>query len=116
MMKDATIHTQKDYIPTIFDTFSTNVIVENMTYNIHLWDTAGQEDCDILRPFTYKESDVLVVAFSLVSRASYENVLKKWIPELRLFAPGVPIILVGTKLDLREDIQYLLMENSVTKY
>jgi hypothetical protein len=37
----------------------------------------GQEDCDILRPFTYRESDVLVVAFSLVSRASYENVLKK---------------------------------------
>ncbi|KAK2449961.1 RAC [Trifolium repens] len=96
-----------EYIPTVFDTFSTNVVVENMTYNLDLWDTAGQEDCDILRPFSYRESDVLVVAFSLVSRASYENVLKKWIPELQRFAPGVPIILVGTKLDLREDRQYL---------
>ncbi|QHO16031.1 Phosphoenolpyruvate carboxylase [Arachis hypogaea] len=32
-------------------------------------------------------------------KASYENVAKKWIPELRHYAPGFPIILVGTKFD-----------------
>ncbi|GLT72727.1 hypothetical protein SLA2020_446350 [Shorea laevis] len=40
-------------------------------------------------------------------RASYENVLKKWIPELQHYAPGIPVVLVGTKLDLREDKHYL---------
>ncbi|KAF4390929.1 hypothetical protein G4B88_030607 [Cannabis sativa] len=96
-----------DYIPTVFDNFSANVVVEATTVNLGLWDTAGQEDYNRLRPLSYRGADVFVLAFSLVSRASYENVLKKWIPELQHFSPGVPVVLVGTKLDLREDKHYL---------
>ncbi|XP_027339650.1 rac-like GTP-binding protein ARAC8 [Abrus precatorius] len=96
-----------DYIPTVFDNFSANVVVEGITVNLGLWDTAGQEDYNRLRPLSYRGGDVFVLAFSLVSRASYENVLKKWIPELQHYAPGIPVVLVGTKLDLREDKRYL---------
>ncbi|XP_038984048.1 rac-like GTP-binding protein 5 isoform X1 [Phoenix dactylifera] len=96
-----------DYIPTVFDNFSANVVVDGTTVNLGLWDTAGQEDYNRLRPLSYRGADVFVLAFSLVSRASYENVLKKWIPELQHFAPGVPVVLVGTKLDLREDKYFL---------
>ncbi|CAN6441619.1 unnamed protein product [Victoria cruziana] len=92
-----------DYIPTVFDNFSANVVVDGNIVNLGLWDTAGQEDYSRLRPLSYRGADVFVLAFSLVSRASYENVLKKWMPELRRFAPNVPIVLVGTKLDVRED-------------
>uniref|UniRef100_A0A453EHW5 Uncharacterized protein n=1 Tax=Aegilops tauschii subsp. strangulata TaxID=200361 RepID=A0A453EHW5_AEGTS len=31
----------------------------------------------------------------------------QWMPELRRYAPGIPVLLVGTKLDLREDRAYL---------
>ncbi|KAL1808848.1 rac-like GTP-binding protein ARAC7 [Daucus carota subsp. sativus] len=92
-----------DYIPTVFDNFSANVAVDGSIVNLGLWDTAGQEDYSRLRPLSYRGADIFVLAFSLISRASYENVLKKWMPELRRFAPNVPIVLVGTKLDLRED-------------
>uniref|UniRef100_A0ACD5U6Z4 Uncharacterized protein n=1 Tax=Avena sativa TaxID=4498 RepID=A0ACD5U6Z4_AVESA len=68
----------------------------------------GQEDYNRLRPLSYHGADVFVLAFSLVSRASYENIMKKWIPELQHHAPGVPVVLVGTKLDLREDEHYLM--------
>nr|KYP56273.1 Rac-like GTP-binding protein 3 [Cajanus cajan] len=91
--------TSNDYIPTVFDNFSANVVVEGTTVNLGLWDTAGQEDYNRLRPLSYRGADVFVLAFSLVSHASYENVLKKWIPELQHFAPGVPVVLVGTKLE-----------------
>uniref|UniRef100_A0A0E0L9R4 Uncharacterized protein n=1 Tax=Oryza punctata TaxID=4537 RepID=A0A0E0L9R4_ORYPU len=97
-----------DYVPTVFDNFSANVVVDGTTVNLGLWDTAGQEDYNRLRPLSYRGADVFVLAFSLVSRASYENVMKKWLPELQHYAPGVPIVLVGTKLDLREDKHYLL--------
>ncbi|KAJ6957860.1 hypothetical protein NC653_039744 [Populus alba x Populus x berolinensis] len=97
-----------DYIPTVFDNFSANVAVDGSIVNLGLWDTAGQEDYSRLRPLSYRGADIFVLAFSLISRASYENVLKKWMPELRRFAPNVPIVLVGTKLDLREDRGYLV--------
>ncbi|XP_015059220.1 rac-like GTP-binding protein ARAC7 isoform X1 [Solanum pennellii] len=96
-----------DYIPTVFDNFSANVSMDGKIVNLGLWDTAGQEDYSRLRPLSYRCADVFVLAFSLISRASYENVLKKWMPELRRFAPDVPIVLVGTKLDLRDDNGYL---------
>uniref|UniRef100_A0A7N0T4R2 Rac-like GTP-binding protein ARAC7 n=1 Tax=Kalanchoe fedtschenkoi TaxID=63787 RepID=A0A7N0T4R2_KALFE len=92
-----------DYIPTVFDNFSANVAVDGNLVNLGLWDTAGQEDYSRLRPLSYRGADVFILAFSLTSKASYENVLKKWMPELRRFAPDVPILLVGTKLDLRGD-------------
>ncbi|KAK2381547.1 rac GTP-binding protein RHO1 [Trifolium repens] len=95
-----------DYVPTVFDNFSANVVVDGNTINLGLWDTAGQEDYNRLRPLSYRGADVFLLAFSLISRASYENIAKKWIPELRHYAPGVPIILVGTKLDLRDDNQF----------
>ncbi|KAJ6673630.1 RHO FAMILY GTPASE [Salix viminalis] len=85
--------------PTVFDNFSANVAVDGSIVNLGLWDTAGQEDYSRLRPLSYRGADIFVLAFSLISRASYENVLKKWMPELRRFAPNVPIVLVGTKLE-----------------
>ncbi|KAG6401076.1 hypothetical protein SASPL_137921 [Salvia splendens] len=67
---------------------------------------SGQEDYNRLRPLSYRGADVFILAFSLISKASYENVSKKWIPELKHYAPGVPIVLVGTKLDLRDDKEF----------
>ncbi|KAI9198910.1 hypothetical protein LWI28_024214 [Acer negundo] len=96
-----------DYVPTVFDNFSANVVVDGSTVNVGLWDTAGQEDYNRLRPLSYRGADIFLLAFSLISKASYENVYKKWIHELRHYAPNVPVVLVGTKLDLRDDKQFL---------
>ena len=58
---------------------------------------------DRLRPLSYPQTDVFLACFSIISPASFENVKAKWYPEINHHCPNVPIILVGTKIDLRED-------------
>jgi len=95
-----------EYVPTIFD----NYVVEldasaggaKKKIELGLWDTAGQEEYDRIRPLSYPDSSVFLLCFSVVNKVSFQNVLDKWSPELQHYAPTVPIILVGTKSDLRE--------------
>jgi len=93
-----------EYIPTVFDNYSASVMIDGKTISLGLWDTAGQEDYDRLRPLSYPQTDVFLVCFSLVSPPSYENVRTKWHPEIAHHAPSTSILLVGTKLDLRDDL------------
>ncbi|XP_050941316.1 rac-like GTP-binding protein ARAC2 [Cucumis melo] len=85
-----------DYVPTVFDNFSANVVVDGSTVNLGLWDTTGKEDYSRLRPMSYRGADVFLLAFSLISKATYENIFKKWLPELKHYAPNVPILFFST--------------------
>lgn len=74
-------------------------------YTLGLFDTAGQEDYDRLRPLSYPQTDVFLVCFSVTSPPSFENVREKWFPEVHHHCPGVPCLIVGTQTDLRDDPQ-----------
>eukprot|EP00094_Tigriopus_californicus_P001206 TCALIF_01168-PA protein Name:"Similar to Rac1 Ras-related C3 botulinum toxin substrate 1 (Rattus norvegicus)" AED:0.24 eAED:0.24 QI:0/0.33/0/0.75/1/1/4/0/190 len=90
------------YVPTVFDNYAANLMVDGNYVHLGLWDTAGQSDYDRLRPLAYPETDVFIVCFSLTEKDSVDNVRCKWIPELRHHrGEDVPVLLVGTKMDLR---------------
>ena len=92
-----------EYISTILDCYFANVMVDGKPNNLGLWDTAGRGDYDSLRSLCYPQTDVFLICYSLTNPASYENVSAQWYPEVSHHCPNTPIILVGTKLDLRDD-------------
>ncbi|XP_065575922.1 ras-related C3 botulinum toxin substrate 1-like isoform X1 [Artemia franciscana] len=92
-----------EYVPTVFDNYSAPMVCDGVAVSLGLWDTAGQEDYDRLRPLSYPQTDVFLICFSVISPSSYENVTSKWYPEIKHHCPDAPIILVGTKIDLRDD-------------
>eukprot|EP01084_Bolivina_argentea_P278718 476282_1 len=91
-----------EYVPTVADNHPRQHCYNDTNYQITSWDTAGQEDYDRLRPLAYPHTHVFIVAFSLISRHSFNNVKTKWIPEIKYHAEDIPFLIVGTKDDLRE--------------
>ncbi|ODM88505.1 Ras-related protein ced-10 [Orchesella cincta] len=96
-------------VPTVFDQFTVNLSVDDKPVTLNLCDSSGSECYDRLRPMIYPRTDVCIICFSLEEQsASFENVQKKWWPEVNNYLPTTttPIILVGTKQDVR-DVQLL---------
>ena len=91
----------EEHVPTVFDNYKAEVMVDNRQYTLGLWDTAGQSDFDVLRPLSYPGTDIFLIIFSITSPSSFDSIKSKWIPELQKHAPDIPFILIGTKLDMR---------------
>ncbi|TAQ85696.1 hypothetical protein B7494_g5968 [Chlorociboria aeruginascens] len=91
------------YVPTVFENYITYPThpASGKTLELALWDTAGQEEYDRLRPLSYPETDLLFVCFAIDCPNSLENVMDKWYPEVLHFCPYTPLVLVGLKSDLR---------------
>ncbi|CAO3634025.1 unnamed protein product [Cunninghamella blakesleeana] len=98
-----------EYVPTVFDNTVSDIKIDGKTIELALWDTAGQEDFDRLRPLSYPDSDAVLICFSVDSPDSLENVQEKWHPEVMHFCCGLPIILVGLKTDLRNDPEIIAL-------
>lgn len=97
-----------EYIPTAIDTYDVVVHVDGEPVTFEMCDTPGQDDFDTLRPLVYPNTDVFLICFSVVSPSSFMNIREKWVPEIKKSkekgSKAVPIILVGTQSDLRNDV------------
>lgn len=97
----------KSYVPTVFDnmTIEKTIKINNEEHkvSVDLWDTAGQEEFDRIRPLSYRDTHVFLICFSVVSPPSFENLDNKWIPEIEHHEQNAMKLLVGLKCDLRDD-------------
>ena len=93
----------EEYIPTTFETFCSNLIVDDKSVRLDMFDTHGHEEYDRLRPLAYGDADVFLLCFSVDSPISFEHVKSKWAKEPLTYCPKARTIVVGTKSDLRED-------------
>jgi len=66
------------YVPTVFENYVTDCRVDGKSVQLALWDTAGQEDYERLRPLAYSQAHVILIAFSTSSPDSLHNITTKW--------------------------------------
>jgi small GTP-binding protein len=86
---------------TVFESYKCKVTVDNVEYNIQLWDTAGQEELEAVRTLSYPNTNVFLLCYSVADRTSYDNVKNKCVVEIKQHVKDAVFLLVATKADLR---------------
>ncbi|KAJ3300708.1 hypothetical protein HK104_007609 [Borealophlyctis nickersoniae] len=95
-----------EYIPTIFENYISRISLSpTQTVELSLWDTSGQEDYDRLRPLSYPDTAVILIAFAVDARNTFVDIAERWNPEVNHFLPGVPKLLIGCRTDLRAVVE-----------
>jgi Rho family protein len=89
------------YEPTVFENYVHDIFIDNTHIELSLWDTAGQEEFDRLRSLSYDDTHAIMLCFSVDNPDSLENVESKWVGEILENCPGVELVLVALKCDLR---------------
>eukprot|EP01103_Thecamoeba_quadrilineata_P000763 TRINITY_DN10674_c0_g1_i1.p1 TRINITY_DN10674_c0_g1~~TRINITY_DN10674_c0_g1_i1.p1 ORF type:complete len:209 (+),score=30.69 TRINITY_DN10674_c0_g1_i1:172-798(+) len=92
-----------EYVPTVFDNYEQDTTLNGQEIKFSLWDTAGQEGYTKIRTLSYPKTDIFLLCFSVVNPTSFSNVKDQWWKEITHHCPNGRIILVGTKIDLREE-------------
>ncbi|CAG2242958.1 RAC1 [Mytilus edulis] len=88
------------YVATVSDNIALALHFNGVDTEVGIWDTAGSEEYYQLRSLAYPDTDVVLVTFDIANPVSFENVEKKWLPEIYHAMINVPRILVGTKLGI----------------
>uniref|UniRef100_A0A6B2LLA1 Uncharacterized protein n=1 Tax=Arcella intermedia TaxID=1963864 RepID=A0A6B2LLA1_9EUKA len=83
-------------------------MVDKRKVVLSLWDTWAAHP-ENLRALVYPQTDVVLLCFSVVSQASLEHVKEIWWPEVTRHC-GAALLVVGLKVDLREEKLELLRE------
>lgn len=92
----------ESYRPTVFDSTGVEVYMDGVHISLGLWDTAGNDNFQQIRPRSYQQADVVLVCYSVANPTSLANVHNRWIPEVRQNLPQVPVLVVATQTDLRD--------------
>ncbi|KAK9462548.1 small GTPase superfamily [Lipomyces oligophaga] len=93
------------YMPTIFENRAVTVkLLSGKSARLDLFDTAGQEQFDRLRPLAYNDTNLVLIAYSVDNPTSLQNISERWWPEVSHYCSlKMPIVIVGLKTDLRND-------------
>ena len=102
-----------EYIPTVFDNYEHPCYHNSQPVHLGLWDTAGGEDYPRLRPLSYPQTDVFTLLFDVTRPNEFDDIKTYWTPEIEHHCPGVPIVLVASKIDLRTDDNVVTTEQGL---
>ena len=82
-----------------------NLEINQKRYRIQIWDTAGQESFRSITRAYYKNSVCAFIVYDITNRTTFSNA-KSWLDDIQKQCPKtVFLVLVGNKIDLKEERQ-----------
>jgi len=75
--------------------------IENRSYNLAIWDTAGEEKFDSLTNFYCRQARAAIICYDITNAPTFRN-LSRWVEKIMNEAPSCAIVIVGNKYDLVE--------------
>ncbi|KAF9048492.1 small GTPase superfamily [Panaeolus papilionaceus] len=110
----------ENYDPTIEEEYRRTITVDGKLDSLEVLDTAGAEQFTSLNEVYIKSGRGFVLVFSLTQEASLQEVdnLRKQILRIKGGSTNVPIVIVGTKLDLvnEREVQRATIQNLSAKW
>lgn len=99
--------------PTIgMDFVSKDITIEGRKIKIQFWDTAGQEKYKSIANSYFKISNGIILVYDVSRRETFEK-LDRWLVDIRSNSQHeVKILLVGNKIDLKENRQVTTEEGT----
>jgi len=94
-----------EYDPTIEESYTKQVMIDNIPSHLQIIDTAGQEEYAALRDQTLTNGDCYVLIYSITSRNSFDEIKKLRVRVLRMRnaeQTGYPLVICGNKCDLEQ--------------
>ena len=91
-------------IPSVIEDTIYQIRSDSSEYALHIFNTTGTEMYSTPNPLADPHTSVIIAIFSLINHQSFSDLQNIYIPQLKALAPkDVPIILVGTRAELRKN-------------
>lgn len=76
----------EEYVPTVFENAAKSTTFKGKPVTLRLFDTAGQEEYDRLRPLSYPGSNLVLLCFSVANRNTFDAISSKVCSSLFFFS------------------------------
>ncbi|VDL17173.1 unnamed protein product [Hymenolepis diminuta] len=94
----------KDYEPTRVDSYRKRITCNGEEVNLHILDTAGQENYAGIRDTFYRDSEGFCLVFDITDHLSFTSIAEFIDQILRVKrAERVPMLICGNKVDLEDN-------------
>ena len=108
----------KDFDDNIQETISANLyskslILEGYSFTAHIWDTCGNEKFIPVTKIFLQGAKGAFIVYDITSKCSFNNI-DSWIKILKeAIKDNIPIIIIGTKCDLKDDREITVEEGEL---
>jgi small GTP-binding protein len=95
----------EEYIPEIYGYYQKWVVRKSTTVLLKISDTASSVDEDFIYTHLHTIPDIFLLCFSVIDPSTYAAIASFFVPKIRAKVGNGPMLLVGTKSDLRDSPQ-----------